>query len=115
MRLTKQEIEEIKKGYEEGKKQSELAIEFGVSQPTINYWIGDELKRQNKIKKIYENYSKKSPEEKREIRLKKRDYMREYINKRYKNDKEFREKWLERSRNYQTKRREKNNEKGNIN
>lgn len=106
MKLTKEQVEEIIQLYEEGMSQVDLAERFGVSQPTINYWINEDG-RKTKIKKVIENYNNKSEDEKRRLSRKKSEYMRKYISKRYKSDEEFRSKWLERSRQYQIKRREK--------
>lgn len=96
MKLTKEQIKEIKRLYKEGEFNTyQLAEKFNVSQPTIHYWVKS---RKQAIKRNVENMKNKSPEERRRIFATQREYQREYHRKRYQEDQFFREKQKERSR-----------------
>ena len=49
MKLTPEQIQEIKKLYGEGVKVSFLAGQFGVSTITIYYHVGDKIKANRKV------------------------------------------------------------------
>ena len=76
-KLTKQQIEKIRRLKKEGKLLKNLAKQFNVSVNTIRRHTDEGFKN------------------------KKREYQREYHRKRYKEDKEFREKQLKRAKEYQ--------------
>jgi len=101
MKLTKEQIEEIK--LLKGKKSSfEIAKDFGVSQSAIIYWSSNREKSIQRAKEYTKNLSK---EKKKELYDMQREYQKVYRKNRYKIDQEFREKIKERSREY--KRRKK--------
>jgi hypothetical protein len=103
MKLTKEQIELIKKLYSEGKKQIEIVKEMNLPQSQVNYWT---TSRESKIERMVKYNRNLSKEKKREIYLKQYPYRKKYFLDRYKNDEEFRNKVKERSRLYQKKKKE---------
>jgi IS30 family transposase len=93
-KLNQVKIDEIRKLTREGKSQKEIAKIMGVCQQTISYWIIDESKRKERIKKAYSYFRKKSLEERQKIYRKRREYMKKYQYSRYHNDPEFRKRRL---------------------
>ncbi len=99
-KLDKEQIEQIKKLYNEGKKIREIARIMNVYPNSIRYHISPEFRE--KLREINRKwYNKLSKEEKSEYFRKKREYQKEYQRNRYKNDSKFREKQLERAKKYQ--------------
>lgn len=95
-KLTKQQIEEIKKIYSEGiKDMYQIAKDFKVSQPCVHYWIKSRDKVLERVKKRVKNLTK---EQKKLIYQKKKEYLKNYLRERYQNDPVFREKIKERNR-----------------
>ena len=82
MNLTKQQIKEIRKLREEGLSTYELARKFKVAQSTICYHTDKTSKRRISYKS-------------------RKEYMKTYLKNRYKNDPIFREKQINRAKNYQ--------------
>lgn len=99
-KLTKEQITEIKTLHESGKKQVELAKMFKVNQSVISYWLDNEDKRKLISQKIMEAFRKKSKEERSLIYKKRLPYLRAYYSRRYHQDQNFRNKEVERSKNY---------------
>ena len=94
-KLTKDQVLEIQKSHMEGKTCMELSKVYGVSQPTISYHVNLDLniKIKGRSKKAY---GEKTPEQKKALTVKRKEYIKAYMNKRYKNDLEFRNKSIAR-------------------
>ena len=91
MKLTKEQIEEIRKLYSEGNKIVELSRKYNVSKTTIRYYVNEDYKK--KILKSNVAWFKKLPLERRRIYYKKRlAYQTNYQRTRYNNDEIFRNK-----------------------
>jgi predicted transcriptional regulator len=98
-KLTKEQVEEIRKLYKEGASQSELALKFSVSQPIISYWVNDES-RKKIIQRSVESFRNLSTEERKAKYNKRKVYMKNYLNKRYHQDKDFRRKVIDKQIEY---------------
>lgn len=97
-KLTKEQIELIKKLKEEGKTTYELAKQFNVCQNTIMYWTSN---RDKQIKRNSERIKNMSKEERHKIYLKQYEYRKNYFRTKYQTDPEFRKKVIERVIKYQ--------------
>jgi DeoR/GlpR family transcriptional regulator of sugar metabolism len=99
-KLTTEQINQIKELYSKGDvTQKKLSLLFNVTQQTINYYVNEsENKKRREYFMIW--YNKLPKEKKRAIYERKKEYVREYIKNRYKNDLEFREKIKQRSKAY---------------
>jgi IS30 family transposase len=98
MKLTKEQINRIKELSKKGKSTYEIARELNKPQSTIYYWtMGNKEKLNARRRK---KYNSKSPEERRQIYLRKREYQKAYRKKRYHKDKKFREKIQKMAREY---------------
>lgn len=94
MKLTKEQIKEIKALRKEGKTIIGIARKFNVSRYTIKWHTDENYREKQRV------YSRKL--EKKIKRWKNRkDYQREYQKKRYHSDSEFRKKQIERAKVYQ--------------
>lgn len=102
MKITKEQIELIKKLSNEGKKQKDIASELNINISVVNYWSST---RESKIKRNIEYQNKLSREKKKEIYRKQYPYRKKYFLDRYKNDEEFRDKVKDRAREYQRRKR----------
>jgi IS30 family transposase len=102
-KLTKEQIELIKKLKEEGKTTYEIAKQFNVCQNTIMYWTSN---RDKQIKRNSDRIKNMSKEERHKIYLKQYEYRKNYFRTKYQTDQEFRKKVIERVIKYQ--RRKKN-------
>lgn len=87
MRLTKQQIEQIKSYV--GKTQNEIALLMGIKQGLVSYWRGNG-QREKRIQKAKERFKNLSPEQKKKIYESRKDYIREYCKKRYNEDEIYR-------------------------
>jgi uncharacterized protein YjcR len=96
-KISPEQVEEIKKLFKEGVKLIDIAERFNVSQPTISYWIDDDYREKLKLDSS-NRFKSLSPEEKKINYSKKKDYMRDYMRNRYKNDEVFRKKIIERNK-----------------
>lgn len=94
-RLTKEQIERIKKLYSEGVSTYDLARMFEVTQTAIHYWVKSRDKMIEDAKKRFKN---KTPEQKKEAYESRKEYHKNYFKERYANDPIFREKHKERCR-----------------
>lgn len=83
-KLNEKQIQEIKRLRSEGLSTYKIAEKFGVAQSTICYHCDEN-------QKIRVRYSSR------------KEYMKQYLKKRYKEDESFREKIKECSRNYKKK------------
>lgn len=93
-KLTSRQIEKIKELLQEGKTIAEVARQFNVSRYTIK-WHTDENYRK-KFRKYKNRWKKRRKYWKRE-----RNYQKNYHKKRYHEDKAFREKQINRAKEYQ--------------
>ena len=95
-KLNKEQINEIRRLYSETELDMyQIAEKFKVGQPTIFYWIKGKDKA---IFRAREFYSKLTKEQKRKRYEKSYEYLKNYLNNRYKNDPIFREKIKARNR-----------------
>lgn len=101
-KLNKNQIDEIVKLYSTGKTTVEIAKMFNVSQPNITYWTNP-VSRQKRIDHAAKTWMNKTPEEKKAASRKKKDYLRNYMRKRYQTDEVFRKKQIERQHIQQAK------------
>jgi predicted DNA-binding protein YlxM (UPF0122 family) len=101
-KLNKDQIAEIVKLYSTGKTTVEIAKMFNVSQPNITYWTNP-ASRQKRIDHAAKTWMNKTPEEKKLSSRKKKDYLRNYMRKRYQTDETFRKKQIERQHIQQAK------------
>ena len=94
-RLTKEQIEEIKKLSSEGKFQKDIAKIVGVSQTAVLYHTNGNYKEDRKehSKKTFKNLSK---EDRKKLTAKRKEYMRQYMRNRYNKDFQFRRKQIDR-------------------
>ena len=113
MKLTKKQIEEIKRMNDEGISVEKLSKKFKRSNPTIYYHIEPEQKR-NAIKRALKYYYNLSKEEKLKISRKRYPYNKAYIKNRYHNDPEFRKRYINYVNESQKRRRLKALKTGNC-
>jgi hypothetical protein len=101
-KLNEQQIKEIKELAKNGVSYREISRRFGVKLEAIKYHLLPEFKeRAKELNRL--RYKKMSSQEKRIYFDKKKKYQREYHRNRYNNDKEFRNKQIERAKEYQKK------------
>lgn len=113
VKLTKLQIEEIKKLRLEGRTILSIARQFNVAQLTIIYWTNDET-RKKIIDKSKNIWNKKTPEEKKQEFQNRKEYMRNYMRNKYQNNQEFRNKEKLRQINIKIKKLKEQNENGNL-
>ena len=89
-KLTKEQKEEIKKLYLEGKTITELSRMFNVSLLTIRWYVDDSYK--DKWKAYHNQYRKKK---KVWLNEKQKEYQRKYHKERYNQDPLFRQRHLD--------------------
>ena len=89
----------MNKLFKEGKNFSQIAKEVGLVKSTVIYHLVPET-REKDLKRQVEYFRNLPPKKKREIYLSRKDYVNEWLKKKYKEDKEFREKKLKYSREY---------------
>ena len=87
----------INKLRNEGKKITEIAKQLNMSKSGVLYWLSDDY-RTEKIKYQVDHFRNLPKEKKSAIYKKRLPYIRNYLNSKYKNDKDFREKILNRKR-----------------
>ena len=102
MRITKEQIELMRKMYSQGKTQMELAKELKIPQSKVSYWVGKKT-RETSIKNAKERFNRLTPKQKREYYQSRREYNRIYMNNRYRNDPDFKNKIRERSKIWKRK------------
>jgi len=78
MKLTKIQIEEIKKLKEEKVKTIEIAKMYNVSQPAITYHLNAGYNKSNRINALI-SFNRKTPEQKKEKTKSRNDYMRNWM------------------------------------
>jgi transposase len=93
--------------YNQGMGLTEIAKKCNTSYGFVKYWTNPEYRKKRKKQMLeYEmkrykkgiTWNQKNPD-------KVREYTRNYINKRYKSDEDFRKKMIESSKKYQKKRK----------
>jgi transposase len=103
MKLSKEQINEIKLLKEQGKTQKEIKEKFNVSISTIQYHTNEKYKIYSKNKSS--NRIKNLPiEERKKIQEKQKEYQRAYQHKRYNEDNEFRLKCIQRTKDSKRRR-----------
>jgi len=80
-RLSKQEIEQIQQDFEKGKSVGDIAKERNLYYTTVNYHVNPEYREKDKQRKR-KKYEQMSPQEKKELFEKRREYQKEYHRKR---------------------------------
>ncbi len=91
MKLTKEQIEEIKKLRKEGRKLKDIAEQFNVTGAAIRWHTNEEFK--NKFRIYYKKWwGSLSKEKKSEYFQRRKEYQRKYHKDKYTNDPEFRRK-----------------------
>jgi predicted transcriptional regulator len=98
MKITKEQIERMKVLKAAGIKQNAIALELGITQGVVSYYIGNGT-REKRIKSSIERFKGLSQENKKKVYQSRKEYIRNYMRNRYKNDSVFREKIKERNRN----------------
>ena len=97
MRITKEQVVEMKKLMENGKKYSEIAKQMEISPVVVAYHL-DKKYKIKLIERARKYRDKMSDEEKKRIYESQKDYRKKYFKDRYHSDEEFREKHKERCR-----------------
>lgn len=101
MKLSKEQIELIRKLDLEGKKQVEIAKELGCSQSIVNYWLKSQDERKELINNQV-NYFRNLPLTKRQEIYKRRlNYIKNYLRNKYQTNEVFRNKELARGRKHE--------------
>lgn len=98
MKLSKEQIENIKKLSSEGKKQTEIAKLVGCSQSAIVYWLQEDSKRKDLIQKQVDYFRSLPVEKKKEIYKKRGKYIKDYLRNKYQTNEVFRKKELARGK-----------------
>jgi predicted transcriptional regulator len=106
MKLTIKQIWEIIELSNSGKKQVDIANALGISKRVVSYWMQDKDKRKEISKRVYANFKRKSPEEKKEIYKKRLPYIKAWWKKRYAENETFREKEKGKSRKQYEKKKQ---------
>jgi DNA-binding transcriptional ArsR family regulator len=92
-KLSPEQIAEIIKLYSEGVTAKELAIRYGVKQPTISYHVNTTTKPKA-LQLSNKRYKNLSIEEKKARSKKHAEYLKKYMYNRYHNDEEFRKRMI---------------------
>ncbi len=102
MKITKEIQEKIQKGLKEKKGYTEIARELGISVTSVIYHSNIE-NRKRRIKQSVEYFRNLSKKEKAAVYLRRKEYVNNYLNEKYKNDESFREKKKKYSREHYNK------------
>jgi len=97
MRITKEQISEMKKLSKSGKKYSEIAKQMNISPVVVAYHLDGKYKIKL-IERARKYRDKMSDEEKKRIYESQKEYRKQYFKDRYHSDEEFREKHKARCR-----------------
>ncbi|MDD4049880.1 MAG: hypothetical protein PHX47_02615 [Candidatus ainarchaeum sp.] len=102
MKLTKEQIIELKELRKQGKKRKDLAKMFNVCLTTIDWHTNEDFK--GRFKEYQKKWYTNLPDEKKELYFDKRkEYQRIYHKNRYSLDPEFKKRQLECAKRYQKK------------
>lgn len=107
-KLTKEQVEEIRKLYSSGEyNQNKLSEMFNVSQDMIGYWTNEDMRRKtiDRTKRNIMEAIKNKTDWKSKNPERARVYLNNYIKKRYHEDPEFRRKYIASMVKYQKKAR----------
>lgn len=105
-RLSKELIEELTQRRKKGDSYSRLSLEFKIPATTILYHLNE--KYRNRIKKERREYEKKKYKTKvftPEQKAKRNERSKKYFKEKYNNDLEFRNKHINRVKEYNEKRK----------
>jgi len=102
MKLTKNQIKQIRELRNNGEKVEDIAKKFNTTKSTITYWTNDESRLKSNKRDI-EKFRKLTLKERQEIYKKRLPYLTEYQRNRYNGDEMFREKQKRRSNEYYLK------------
>jgi predicted transcriptional regulator len=94
--MEQDKINKIKTLHKEGKKNSEIAKLLNISNQLVSYYNN----KKEILKRQIERFRKKPLKERQRIYKERLPYIRNYLNNKYKTNKEFREKEKQRSKNY---------------
>ena len=97
MRVTKEQINQMKKLREEGKTQREISEIMNLPISVVQYWLNENLREKNK-RRVREWYKRQSKEKRRELNLRQKEYRRDYYRNRYHTDEEYRKRRIEYSK-----------------
>ena len=102
-KVTPEQIAEMKQIREaQGISYAKIGEQFGIDGHSARYWIDDAYRESCRAKARARPVTPMSPESK----LRRREYIRNYINRRYNEDPEFRNRFLGHSKKWQRKKRE---------
>ena len=104
MRVTKEQINQMKKLREEGKTQREISEIMNLPVNIIQYWLNETL-RENNNRRAREWYKRQSKEKRRELNLRQKEYRQNYYKNRYHTDEEYRKRRIELSKKGNEKRK----------
>jgi uncharacterized membrane protein YgaE (UPF0421/DUF939 family) len=104
MRLTNNQIYELKELAKKGKTIKELKELFPVCNSTIFYHINEKTNKIQKERAI-NTYKKLTKEQRHNIYLRKKEYQKTYFKNRYHTDEEFRRSIIEATKRYQRRKK----------
>lgn len=108
-RFTDEEKNAIKRLREQGRSYKEIAKELNTTIFAVRYHLQQKF-RQEAIRRSKERIEKMRAEGKLVTNEREREYMREYMNKRYHTDEDFRRKMIDMSQRYQRRKAEERRE-----
>ncbi len=106
MKLTKKQLDKIKKLFSRGKTIKEISKKLGINESMARYHL-DENTRKKTIKRMKERYKNLPEKEKKELSEKTRGYRVGYYYNRYHTNPKYREMIKKKNRENKRKRREK--------
>ena len=114
IKLTKKQVEDLKNDFKNEVTVTQLALKYNISKGLVCYHTNEDFNKRAKERSI-KSFKNKSPEQKKQLYLSRKDYIKNYMRTRYNSDPKFRESILQRSRAYSKmvydKKRSKKNEK----
>jgi predicted transcriptional regulator len=102
MKITQEQIEQIRKLNSEGKNQREIAKELGIWQSRVSYWISEDVRKNRSISAM-KRFNRLTEQQKKACYLSRRDYNKKYMSRRYREDEKFRNTIKERSKIWKRK------------
>jgi hypothetical protein len=100
MKLSQNQIKEIKRLSLEGKKQFEISKILNIVPSRVDYWSNDEV-RKKRINKSNEHFKNLTKEQRSNYYKSRKEYLKNYMRNRYQTDETFREKVKARQREYE--------------
>jgi len=98
MKLSKEQIKDIRKLDANGKKQVEIAKLLGCSQSIVNYWLKNDDERKELIDSQVQYFRSLPVEKKKEIYKRRGKYIKDYLRNKYQTNEVFRKKELARGK-----------------